>query len=129
MSNENELEKMLIEEFKPVFTREYLEAGYTKEVAEKKGLEHAKRMAKRVKEKEKEYLPPKTTRIQISMSEKEIREARRVGIPENIISKMDRGIGLYEHEKAIVKQYGKVYVAGYMKEGVRVRPQLRNLPK
>jgi len=67
--------------------------------------------------------------IRLNMSEKEIREARRVGIPERIIQKMVREGDLSEREREIVREHGKVFVPGYMKGNTLVRPQLRNLSK
>jgi len=64
--------------------------------------------------------------VTIPMSEKEIREARALGIKEEIIYKMAQGLELEELEKAILP-YGRVYVRGHTKEKgkVVVRPQLR----
>jgi len=64
------------------------------------------------------------------MSEKEIAEGRRAGIPENIMGKIVWGMQLEEKEKEIVKSRGKVYVLGHTKERgmIKVKPQLRDLP-
>ena len=68
--------------------------------------------------------------IRISMSDKEINEARRAEIPVQIISKMVQGYELSEREKDIVKSKNKVYVLGHVKDKGKtvIKPQLRNLP-
>jgi len=63
------------------------------------------------------------------MSEKEIAEARRARIPEQIISKMAQGIEPSEREKEIIKKLGKVYVEAHKKNGKWVKPQLRDFSK
>jgi len=65
----------------------------------------------------------------IPMSFKELREGRRVGIPESIIGKMAIGIEPNEREKEIIKNFGKVYVEAHKKDGKWVKPQLRDLPE
>jgi len=64
----------------------------------------------------------------IPMDEKELREARRVGVPERIVGKMAVGIEPNEKEKEIIKKLGKVYVEAHKKDGRWVKPQLRELP-
>lgn len=66
----------------------------------------------------------------IPMSAKEVDEARRFGIPEQIIGKMVQGLELSEREKDIVRDHGKVYVRAFKKhEGKTViKPQIRNIP-
>lgn len=65
------------------------------------------------------------------ISEKEIVEGRRAGIPEQILSKVEFGIGLTDEEQIIIKKHGKVLVHSHTKERgtVGVRPHFRNLPK
>lgn len=67
----------------------------------------------------------------IIMSQHEIAEGRRAGIPEYLLGKMIYGLDLTEREKEVVKGRGKVYVLGYRKYGGRttVDPQLRDLPR
>jgi len=65
----------------------------------------------------------------LSMLPKEIDEGRRAGIPESILGKMARGVGLTVREKNVIIKHGKVYVEGYFKAGRKVRPQLRDLPR
>lgn len=67
---------------------------------------------------------PRTLR----MDEKEIREARIVGIPEYIVGKMAQGIEPTEQEKDMINKYGKEYVSVHTREGKRVKPHLRDLP-
>jgi len=62
------------------------------------------------------------------MEEKELREARIVGIPESIIGKMAIGIEPSEREKEIINKLGKVYVEAYKKDGKWIKPFLRDLP-
>jgi len=68
--------------------------------------------------------------IRLRMDLKEVYEARRAGIPEEIIGKMINGLELTEKEKEIVNEHGKVYVLAHTKERgkVKINPQLRNLP-
>lgn len=68
--------------------------------------------------------------VRLRMSQKEINEAHRSGIPESIIGRMAIGMDLSEQEKKIVNIRGKVYVQAHTKEKGRtlVKPQLRNLP-
>jgi len=63
------------------------------------------------------------------ISEKEINEARRLGIQEDIIGKMAQGIELDSNEHTMIWGKGKVYVSGYQRNGTWVRPQLRKIPK
>lgn len=67
-------------------------------------------------------------RERIPMNWKELREARKVGIPENIIGKMIPGYELSEKEKEVVKAKGKVYVLAHFKDGRWIKQQLRDLP-
>jgi len=69
--------------------------------------------------------------LTIPMSEKEIREGYRAGIPGGIMSKVAGGFYLTEYEKDIVNKHGKVYVRAFKKDRGRttIEPQLRNLPK
>lgn len=64
------------------------------------------------------------------MSNKEISEGYRAGIPEQIMAKMIQGMELNENEKEFVKSRVKVYVLGHTKyKGqTRIKPQLRDLP-
>lgn len=62
------------------------------------------------------------------MDWKELREARRAGIPESIIGKMIPGYELSEREKELVKGKGKVYVLAHVKDGRWIKQQLRDLP-
>jgi len=66
----------------------------------------------------------------IQMPEKELREARRARIPEEIIAKMMQGLEITEREKDIVNKHGKVYVRAFEKDSGRtmIKPQLRDLP-
>jgi len=68
--------------------------------------------------------------IRLRMDLKEVAEARRAQIPENIIGKMINGLELSDKEKDIVKSRGKVYVLAHTKERgkIKINPQLRNLP-
>lgn len=63
----------------------------------------------------------------LQMDQKELREARIVGIPEQIIGKLAQGIEPSEREKNIINKYGKEYVSVHSRNGVRVRPHLRDL--
>lgn len=65
----------------------------------------------------------------VRMSNEEIREARRVGIPPALLVKIINGWKLPSEEMEEIRGYGKVYVPPYKREGVVVRPQLRDLPK
>jgi len=82
-------------------------------------------------EEEEESYGSNNPNIQIPMSEKEVREARRSNIPDYIIGKMSQGFELNEREKEKVHSKGKVYVLAHSKERgrVKVKPQLRDLPK
>jgi len=71
----------------------------------------------------------KPIRKSIPMIEKQLREARRVGIPEPIVGVMAQGFELSQIQKDVVNRYGKVYVSAYRKDGIWVKPQLRDLPK
>ena len=64
------------------------------------------------------------------MTEKEIDEARRAGIPENLVSRMGRGSELTEDEREEVRSYGKVYVVSHIRNDgeTSMKPQLRDLP-
>jgi len=62
----------------------------------------------------------------IPMDREEIKEARKIGMPEVIVNKMVEGIEPNEKEKEVIKRYGKVYVGAYKKENVWVKPQLRD---
>jgi len=64
----------------------------------------------------------------MAMSEKELREARDVRIPECIVGKLGQGIEPTEEEKNIIKQCGKVYVESHKKDDKWVKPHLRDLP-
>jgi len=64
----------------------------------------------------------------IPMDQKELREGRRVGIPESIIGKMGQGIEPTEEEKDVINKYGKEYVSMHTRDGKRVKPHLRDLP-
>jgi len=64
----------------------------------------------------------------IPMDWKELREGRRVGVPESIIGKMAVGIEPYEWEKEFIISKGKVYVEAHKKDGKWIKPQLRDLP-
>jgi len=63
------------------------------------------------------------------MSEKEVMEGRRAGIPESILGKMIQGYEITDKEKEVIRSKGKVYVLGYTKARgqIRIKPQLRNL--
>jgi len=65
------------------------------------------------------------------MHESEMREVRRVGIPENILSKMYKGEKLTEDEQEIVNKHGKVYVPGFTKARgtIIVNPHIRDMPE
>jgi len=67
--------------------------------------------------------------VALPLSQKEINEGRRAGIPESILGKMAQGLELTDREKKWINKYDKVYVVGYVKDGIRVRPQLRDLPR
>ncbi len=77
----------------------------------------------------KEVVSDRNT-IKLRMAYKEIVEARRVQIPDNLIGKMSQGFELSDKEKEIVRSKGKVYVLAHTKESGQtlVRPQLRDLP-
>jgi len=64
------------------------------------------------------------------MSEKEMEEGRRAGIPNYILGMMVMGLEIGEPMKDVVKRHGKVYVLGHSKERGQtlVKPQLRDLP-
>jgi len=64
----------------------------------------------------------------IPMDWKELREARRIGVPESIIGKMVIGIEPNEKEKEIINKLGKAYVEAHKKNGKWVKPFLRDLP-
>ncbi len=64
----------------------------------------------------------------IPMDSKELREARRIGLPGSIIGKLTLGIEPTDGEKGIIKKLGKVYVEAHKKNGKWVKPQLRDLP-
>jgi len=63
----------------------------------------------------------------LRMDEKELREARIVGIPEYIVGKFSQGVEPTEIEKDMINKYGKEYVSVHTRDGKRVRPHLRNL--
>jgi len=65
--------------------------------------------------------------VRIPMEQREIMEARRAQIPDNIVGKMAQGYEISEKEKEIVRSKGKVYVEAYRKDGTWVKPQLRSL--
>jgi len=61
------------------------------------------------------------------MDKKEIREARLAGVPESIIGRMAQGLKLTESEELFIHKFGKVYVMGHTRDGVWIRPHLRDL--
>jgi len=65
------------------------------------------------------------------ISEKEIVEGRRAGIPEQILTKVEFGIGLTDEEENIIKKHGKVLIRSHTKERgeIGVRSHFRDLPK
>ncbi len=67
------------------------------------------------------------------LSDRGLREAYGVGIPNEIISKFYDGLGLTEREKGVVRGRGKAYVHSHSKivreKLILIRPQLRDLPK
>ncbi len=66
----------------------------------------------------------------VRMSEKEIREARRVGISGSLLVSIIQGWKISpEDMEEIREKYGKVYVRSHKRNGVSVRPQLRDLPR
>ena len=68
--------------------------------------------------------------IRLNMSNKEISEGYRAGIPEPIMAKIIQGMQLNEREKEFVRSRGKAYVLGHTKERgtIKIKPQLRDLP-
>ena len=66
--------------------------------------------------------------MKFSMEWKEIKEAIDAGIPNSIIGKFSQGIEPNEKEKGIINKLGKVYVEAHKKDGVWIKPQLRDLP-
>ena len=64
--------------------------------------------------------------IKMRMSEKEMQEGRRAGIPDAILGKMSIGMELTDRENEIVRSRGKVYVPPHLRAGKKVRPHLRD---
>ena len=67
----------------------------------------------------------------IPMNKNEIREVeklQRSGMPWDVAERMRGGFELSEREREVVRNFGKVYVESYKKEGKWVKPQLRDLP-
>ena len=64
--------------------------------------------------------------IPIPMTTKELQEARRLGIPSEIISKLSLGVEPSESEKQIIKTYGKEYVGAHERGGKWIKPHLRD---
>ena len=61
----------------------------------------------------------------IPMSKKEIDEARKNYLPENLISKFEQGIEPTDGEKIYLKKRLLLYVSAHKRDGEWVSPQIR----